>query len=516
MHIIIPEWGQTPSFIIHSMSLKPRQWLRSGLVFLFVLAAFSYFNGDNGLRDHNVESRMALVKAIVDEQRFQIDSYHNSLFATRDKAFYEGHYYSDKAIGDSLLGAIAYKSILWIGAKTRWVLRFKYFRDVITILTVSILSAFIAPLLYSLVRRVSPETTTGQAVFVALALTLGTAYFKYSTRFYGHSVAGLLLFAAFYIWFSYRHTDMISAPGIFLSGFLLGWSIITEYPTAPLAIAVGLYMFFVQWEKRRLYAWSTYALIGLGALIPIGILLFYNYACFGSWFSMGYAHEAVGKYSAASETGLFGLGLPNPTAHFLMTFHPSMGIFWQSPDLLLALPGWFHLLRSEKYRAEGWFSLLIILFYVVLFSGYYMWWGGTAFTPRHIIPILPFFVLPLSVLPKKYAPFLVVAGVLSIAQMLIVAAGNPNGLPELVAATFEKHITPPTGSIIYNIYLRNIMQGFFAHNLGESIFKLNGFLAFLPLLLFEAVIIGLMVVVSAGPDRVLNPHEPPGPATGQI
>lgn len=145
-----------------------------------------------------------------------------------------------------------------------------------------------------------------------------------------------------------------------------------------------------------------------------------------------------------------------------------------------------------------------------------MWWGGTAFTPRHIIPILPFFVLPLSVLPKKYAPFLVVAGVLSIAQMLIVAAGNPNGLPELVAATFEKHITPPIGSIIYSIYLRNIMQGFFAHNLGESIFKLNGFLAFLPLLLFEAVIIGLMVVVSAGPDRVSNPNEPPGPATGQI
>ncbi len=485
------------------MSRKLEESLRLCLIFMVVLVAFSYFNRDNNRRDHSVESRMALVKALVEEQRFEIDSFHSTLFSTSDKAFYNGHYYSDKAIGISLLGAIVYKSILGAAAQAGWEIPFRYFRDIVTILTISWLSAWIGPVLYLLIRRISPAANAGMAAFLALAIALGTPYFKFSTFFYGHAIAGLLLLCAFYIWFTFHQTGEITWPRIFLSGFLLGWMIITEYPTALLAAAAGLYILFVLRKKGRLMDWRTYILIAGGALIPLGILLFYNYASFGNMFTLGYTHEAVPKFHTAHNTGLFGVGLPNPSAIFYMTFHPSMGIFWQSPILLLALPGWFYLFRSREYRAEAWFTLLTISLYIVFISGYYMWWGY-AFTPRHLIPILPLFVIPIAILPRRFFPYVIIAGGISIIQMLIVAAANSDGLPELLIPAFETQALASPGSIIYGIYLPNLLNGLFVHNLGESIFRLEGFACFLPFIVLEALLIAVLVMISILPHRAAD------------
>ncbi|MGE5252067.1 MAG: hypothetical protein ACM3QS_17820 [Bacteroidota bacterium] len=482
------------------MNTRVREPLRLVLLFLLLLAAFAYFNRDNNRRDHSVESRMALVKAMVDDQRFDIDAYHNSLFSTSDKAFSRGHYYSDKAIGVSLLGGIVYKWLLWLGAHTGWVLKFKYFRDVITILAVSILAALIGPLLYVAVKRINPAAAAGPASLMALALALGTPYFKFSSSFYGHALAGLFLFAAFMIWFIYRQSQAISGPRIFLSGFLLGWAVITEYPTVLLAAAVGLYALFVLFGNRRLADWKPYALMGAGALIPLSFLLIYNQICFGNPFNLSYGYEATKTFHLAHSAGLFGVGWPNLRALFYMTIHPSMGIFWQSPLLLLAVPGWVYLFRSGRYRAEAWFTLLLVTFYFVFHSGYYMWWGYS-FTPRHIIPVLPFFILPLAILPRRYLPFLGIAAALSIAQMLIVAAGNSDGLPQLLLPAFQAGTLASPPSIIYSIYLPNVLHGIYVHNLGETLFGLRGAAQFLPLALFESVIALLLIALSVQPER---------------
>ena len=58
----------------------------------------------------NVNARMALVFAIVEHGTFAIDGYdgEHDAFPTMDKAAYNGHFYSDKAIGVSLS---AYRSM---------------------------------------------------------------------------------------------------------------------------------------------------------------------------------------------------------------------------------------------------------------------------------------------------------------------------------------------------------------------------------------------------------------------
>jgi hypothetical protein len=66
---------------------------------IFILLAFSYayFYQDGGA---NANSRFDLIFAAVQEGRLYIDSYHDvEDTQTIDKAYFNGHYYSDKAIG---------------------------------------------------------------------------------------------------------------------------------------------------------------------------------------------------------------------------------------------------------------------------------------------------------------------------------------------------------------------------------------------------------------------------------
>jgi hypothetical protein len=74
---------------------------------LFLLAlTFSYFYHDPGW---NGNSRFGLTFALVQEGRLAIDSFHDREGTeTGDKSFYQGHYYSDKAIGASLVAAVFY------------------------------------------------------------------------------------------------------------------------------------------------------------------------------------------------------------------------------------------------------------------------------------------------------------------------------------------------------------------------------------------------------------------------
>src|SRR5207302_8294294 len=72
-------------------------------IFLLLLFCFTYFPPRWG--DWNQSSRLDLVLAIVDDHSLTIDRYAEN---TGDYAYFEGHYYSDKAPGTALLGVPAY------------------------------------------------------------------------------------------------------------------------------------------------------------------------------------------------------------------------------------------------------------------------------------------------------------------------------------------------------------------------------------------------------------------------
>ncbi len=462
------------------------------LVFLMVLIAYGYFYSQD---DVNSNTRLAMVKAVVEENRFAIDSYQAGILQTGDKAYYAGHFYTDKAIGSSLIGIEFYSWIYRICGQPVNGIPMQVFKPLLTFLSISLLCAFLAPLLYSFVKQVSNSTRYG--LLVALAICLGTPLYIYSAAYYGHSLVGMLLFVSFYLWFEMKNEEGISPLKTFFSGYLLGYAVLTEYPTALLVLIIGLYILFILWKKKKLMDLRLYLFLFLGAAIPLGVFMLYNHSVYGNLLAIGYSDESIASFRAGQSTGLMGIGLPKLVVLFYMTFHTTMGIFWQSPILLLAFIGWFVMLRNPQDRPEAVFSFSVILLYLVLLSGYYDWWGGLAFTPRHIIPVLPFFGLPLAFLPERFRKAALVLAVLSIAQMFVVASTRYDGLIDITInysrGVFYKMFQ---NSTIYNVYLPNFLAGKLVPNLGQEFFKLSGHVSLLPLLFVEAVLLASFVILT--------------------
>ena len=79
-----------------------------------LLLASAYFYQDP---EWNGNSRLDLTRALVEQGKFQIDDFvAQPGWTTEDRARFDGHYYSDKAVGSSLLAAPFYFLLLKVSA----------------------------------------------------------------------------------------------------------------------------------------------------------------------------------------------------------------------------------------------------------------------------------------------------------------------------------------------------------------------------------------------------------------
>jgi hypothetical protein len=384
------------------------------LIFFVLLFCYGYFFPR--WAEWNQNSRMDLTLAIVERGALYIDDYYEN---TGDYAVYGDHIYTDKAPGTSFLGVPTY-SVFKLLADTppmRAILRRLggsqalastlreggtglleqkiYFAAALyatTFVTVSLPSALLAALLYLFMGRFfTPllEERQGEVWRVALALAYGlaTIVFPYSTVFYGHQIAAALVFFAFYLLYRIRQRE-ISQRWLWWAGGLLGLAVLTEFTALILLLILSLY---VLWFLER--KWEI-AKLGLGGLPFALVLGWYNASAFGSPFSSSYRY--LGQFPEISNTGFLGFSQPSLEALWGVTFSPYRGVFFLSPFLLLAIPGFWYLLRSVRWRAEAVLWLSLVLAQVVLISAWYDWRGGYAIGPRNLLTILPFLMLPVA------------------------------------------------------------------------------------------------------------------------
>lgn len=437
------------------------------IIFLIALSFYAYFVR---IADANINSRLGLVKAVVEERHLTIDSYHNGEFETSDKAYVNGHYYSDKAIGAALLGALIYAPMYGFMGHP---LSTDLFIMLLTGVAISLPCALLAPLLYSLALRVVKAKWI--ALSIALSIALGTQFFPYSSAFYGHSLAAILAFSVFYLWMEVNQFNIpITASRLFLSGFLIGFLVLTEYPTLIIALLLIGYVIGVIRSRQKNWDWKKIGLFLAGGAIPLVILLSYNWICFGSPFVVGYANESVTEFRNLHSEGLMGIGLPNLETLLYMTVNPMMGIFIQAPVLLLAIGGFVVMQREKKLRLELIVSTLIILVYLLAISGLKLWWGGDAFTVRHLIPILPFFAVFLMYLPNKYAPLLVGVGLLSFFQMLIAVETVYHPLDDIIRDRLAHGFAASwKTSLLYQELLPKLLRNKLVFTWGHYLFGVN-------------------------------------------
>jgi hypothetical protein len=446
----------------------PRGYRQDALViFLLFAFLFAYFIQDPGW---NENSRFDLIFASVEEKTLSIDHYYNAPGTeTGDHAYVNGHYYSDKAIGPAVLGVLIYQPLLWIHDLTGHI-EPTTMKEILTFMVIGLPSAIAGTLIYLLCLYLSRKRL--RSFLITLGITLGTLYFPYSGAFFSHQLTSSLIFSVFFLMFFIKE-KIIQPKGIllFLIGLLMGWAFISEFQSLVILFPLAIYYLVILWKnpaqpRGRSILWPV-----LGALIPIALQLIYDQICFGNPFSIGYQNLDNYQFKSSMGKGLMGIGVPDLQVLFYMTFHPTLGLFWQSPVLILAFAGVVFGLHQRNYRGEILMAIWIIVSYLVMMSGYFMWWGGYALGVRNIIPIIPFFCLLLVFLPDAFNWPLAGLGLISAGQMFLAAATTieipDDHISQLATMKFFQY------SNIYNYCLQQFSLFKFNTNLGNHLLKLK-------------------------------------------
>ena len=388
-------------------------------LFALVFGTYAYFYQAGGW---NQNSRFDLTRAIVEQGTLSIDAFQEN---TGDKALRDGHWYTDKAPGLSLLAVPAYALVHAVRAGA--VVAGSYLG---TVFAVALPSALAALQLFALGRLIG--LSAAWAAALTLAYALGTLALPYSTIFYGHQLSAALGLSAFALVWRRR------AP--MLAGLLLGLAVAVDYTSVVLVIAVMGY------AVVKLRARGVLWLIAGG--VPIALALgAYHAAAFGHPLALPYEfvlqeHRRMGWF--------MGIAAPDPRVMGALLVGPYRGLFFGSPWLVAGIPG-LAVLARRGFRAEAITCGGIAFAYLLLNAGLVDWHGGWAMGPRYLIPAIPFLAVGAMGLvlawPAGTPARRMLAGVggaavaVSFALMLMGTAVRPD-VPLTIARPFTQFVIP--------------------------------------------------------------------------
>ncbi|MBX7197361.1 MAG: hypothetical protein K1X94_35245, partial [Sandaracinaceae bacterium] len=288
--------------------------------------------------------------------------------------------------------------------------------------------AVLALALHALSRRRVDERT--RLVAIALAC-LGTPLYAYATSFYGHVPAAALLTAALE-----ALDPRAPRARLPLAGFCLGAAVGCEYLTAvPGAVLASFAVLHGPRDARA----RRVSELALGALAPVLVLAGYHQLCFGAPWLTGYSHLANPEFVSGHQRGLLGIGLPTLEALVGLLVSPRRGLFVVAPVAIVGVVGLVVAARhgairdasagppEEPIPPPDRLPAVALAALVALFlanAGYYMWWGGAAIGPRHLVPMLPALALGIAQAWSwpRARPWVAALGVLSIGLVLALTA----------------------------------------------------------------------------------------------
>lgn len=325
----------------------------------------------------NEYSRFLLVSAVVDYHTIQIDEPMKRFGLNQDRAVYQGHSYSDKAIGTSVIGIPVYFLLKLVGVECSpriWILLLRVF-------CVTIPSILMIRPLVRLWRRMAP----GQEQFIPSAVfgyAFGTMAVTYSMQFISYYIVGVFLFYSFY--FIYEHCVTGKRSLLLLGGVFSGAAAMSEYPAVFAVTVLFLYTFWRLPRRRDIWLYI------LGAAPFAALMLGYNAMIFGTPFDVTYRHMADTTHVGQHAQGMVGISFPTRAAVYGLLFGRKQGLFVLSPLLVFGLPGFLLLYRKQEWKKEAWLFAGMTACYLFLYTGAVNWDYGWAFGPRYLSPMLPF------------------------------------------------------------------------------------------------------------------------------
>jgi hypothetical protein len=384
----------------------------------------------------NEESNFALTKAIVEENRFEIDSYANQ---TGDRAIYGNHFYSDKDPGLAFLTTPIYAGWKFLynffpeSFKEKYKGREGYIGEVLNkasviavvdrgfftftamILVTFFTSSIFTALTSLVVFKISGFFLKGKFERILLALTyfFGTFAFHYSLHFMNHAAATFFLFLSFFLLFRGEKNNL---KQFILSGIFFGFSIVIDKLLLLFFPIFLAYCFTLRKEFSTIFF--------LFAIISTLPYIFYNYSIFKNPFELTstyidreiYRHayplqQSIFPEIKITKASLFDLEsliyklhlrgfIINPMVMLRLLFYPYRGLFFYSPVLILSLVGLYFMWKN--YKKEAFIIILMVFLLTSAISTRAIWWGGLCFGPRYLLPVVPLLMLPLAFFIKEF------------------------------------------------------------------------------------------------------------------
>jgi hypothetical protein len=217
--------------------------------------------------------------------------------------------------------------------------------------------------------------------------------FQYALVFLSHGIATFFLFLSFYFLFKSKEEKIIDNKNFILAGFFSGLAVSFELPS--LFILIGLFFYCFTIDRKKIIIFSVFSFLGIAPY------LIYNYLIFGNFFSLGYMHTDPQIWTKTELTGKMGFVsfIPNLFVILRLLFYPYRGLFFYYPVLLLSIPGFFY--SFKKHKEDAILVLYCLLSLTFIFSMWWSWFGGSVFGPRHLMPALPFLMIPIFLSIKK-------------------------------------------------------------------------------------------------------------------
>ena len=417
-------------------------------------------------------SRLNLLHAIISHHQLSIDSYAAN---TPDKAYYAGHYYSDKAPGTALVALPGFAAAAMIG-HVRGIdlessLGWRITSWAACIVSQALPAACGAAALFAWLRR---YVCTRVALWTVLAIMLGGLCLPYSTLLFSHSqVIGLICVAVWAV--GLFREDEAWVPSIIrqdspiekyygrmaLAGLCLGLALASEFTAGIVVVALGLYVVI----RRR----SGVVPFVVAAIPPLLLIPAYSWVTIGTPWHLPYSFQA--SFPAMRE-GLFAIKWPDAQTAYNLLFSPARGLLYWSPFLALAIGGYADLYRRSPWAF--WLMYLVPCVQVLVISGrVWDWQAGNTVGPRYLAPMLPLLALPCALCVKR-VPLL--GGVLGICAMSLMTIAT---------------LTDACPSDLYNplteLHIPKFLRGEFSYTLGTEVFGLPPWIS---VGLYYAILIG--------------------------
>jgi hypothetical protein len=355
----------------------------------------------------NEYSRYDLIRAVVEEGTTQIDDYHEN---TGDKAFYDGHYYSDKAPGTAILGVPVYAGFLATSRAAGIDTSDAVAAVGALAFVISGISTVILVLL--LIRFLVPLVGESWAIVVGLGYGLGSIAFPFATMLFGHALSAAALFAAFFLLHRWRRTAGRWEP--VGAGLLAGWAVLTEI---PVVLGVVVLAGYALWLGRGVAV--RFVLGG----IPVALaLMAYNWLTFGSPLSLGYQYSTL--FAEQNQQGIVSIVWPSLAVAVDLLFS-ARGLIVLAPWFVLA-PFGLLAARNRAVRAEVVACAAICVAFLVYNSGAINAFGGWTPGPRYLLPALPFAAVLVALAPARLRSLTATLIAVSVATMFLATITMPN------------------------------------------------------------------------------------------